>query len=72
MGSRRTRDMTDRQPVTEIEYEQKVIETMRGWKRDARRLLRVTPDSLAEFDASMDRIIARSRARIASLNAEAD
>jgi hypothetical protein len=58
--------------IKDIEYEQKVIETMRGWKRDARKLLRVTPDSIADFDASMDRIIARSRARIARLTAEAD
>jgi hypothetical protein len=72
MGTRRVRDMTPNLPAKEIEHEQKVIETMTGWKRDARKLLRVTPESIAEFDVSMDRIIARSRARIARLKAEAD
>lgn len=54
-----------------IEHDMRLIETCRGWKRDARKLIRVTPAAIIEFDQQMDRWIAGARGRIAKLRAEA-
>ena len=52
-----------------IEHEMKLIETCQGWKRDARKLIRVTPEAIVLFDQSMDMVIAGARRRIAKLRA---
>ncbi len=55
--------------MTPIEHEMRLIETCQGWKRDARKLIRVTPEAIVLFDQSMDMVIAGAQARIANLKA---
>lgn len=56
----------------EIEHEEANIARCERSKRDARKLTGPTPRDLAEYDKWMDRWIARSRAHLANLQAEAD
>lgn len=53
-----------------IAHELQLIETCRGWKRDARKLIRVTPEAIVLFDQSMDMVIAGAHARVARLRAD--
>lgn len=53
-----------------IAHERALIETCRGWKRDARKLVAVTPAAIAEFDQQMDEWIARAQGVIDRLEAE--
>lgn len=68
MDATELRDM-DPATIRAIDYELALIRTCQGWKRDARKLIRVTPEAIIEFDQQMDRWIAGARARIARLRA---
>jgi len=50
-----------------IAHLQQTVETYQRWKRESRRLYLVTPESLALFGQSCDRVIAQCTARIAEL-----